>query len=425
MAKSRWLGARRWLVPILMGAVAFLAAKWLEEQRVFKKINFVVSDELSQQLKREDLGRVALVEVPRLSKKDLQAVLSRAIPGLVDGYNARVVGVDIDFSGGQFPALAANFARWSEKNPGSAKKVVWAVGDQAPPANQSRRTENIWLAFCQECGGVSCRARFRPNLVFGGNYNPQSYALAIPFPDVDNVNRSSARFVCHADSEEQLDLFHFKLFKDYCAGGSNLVTCKKLEQYSQAKNPIYVWDAPDPLDLCSLVNCSADSGELGARLPDKGNPLADKIVILYSDVPGNDEHVTTEGLKKGAAIEASLVNNELRFGVAPSWSVEAVKWTIELSLSGVLMFLFHWGRTKSWAIAIAAGLFYGYLHVVPVIENWVPDFRDYVLAIILVFWIEVLLKSFWNSLHLKTVWEKVWAKLKPPKTTEPVSQPPA
>lgn len=52
------------------------------------------------------------------------------------------------------------------------------------------------------------------------------------------------------------------------------------------------------------MNCSAESGgEFGARLPDKGNPLADKIVLLYSDIPGNDEHVTTEGLQKGAAIE--------------------------------------------------------------------------------------------------------------------------
>jgi len=39
----------------------------------------------------------------------------------------------------------------------------------------------------------------------------------------------------------------------------------------------------------------------------------------------------------------------------------------------------------------------GYLQVLPAIENWLPDFRDYVLAIILVFWIEVLIKSFFNS----------------------------
>ena len=420
MDKSRWLGARKYLVFLGMWGLAICAATWLEDQPVFKKINFVVSDELSQRLKREDMGRVALVEVPRLSKKDIQALLSRAIPALVDGYDARVVGVDIDFSGEQFPALAANFARWSEKNPGSAKKVVWAVGYEAPPRSRGHAEEDIWAAFCQECSGHSCQARFRPNLVFGGTYNPQSYALAIPFPDVDNVNRSSARFVCHADNEQPLDLFHFKLFKDYCEGGSRLVTCKELQQNNQAKNSIYVWDAPDPLNLCALVNCTADSGgEFGAKLPDKGNPLADKIVILYSDIPGNDEHVTTEGLQKGAAIEASLVNNELRFGVAQNWSVQAVKWTIEFVLSGVLAFLFHWKYTESWAIAIAAGLFMAYLQLVSVIERWVPDFRDYVLAIILAFWIEVLLKSFWNSLHLASVWKKLRAKLKPPETTEP------
>ena len=421
MDNGRWHGAQKYLVFLAMWALAILGATWLEDQPVFKKINFVVSDELSQRLKREDLGRVALIEVPRLSKKDIQAILSRAIPALVDGYNARVVGVDIDFSGGEFPDLAANFANWSKQNPGSARKVVWAVGYQVPTANKRAGTQNIWEAFCQDCSGVSCQARFRPNLVFGGNYNPQSYALAIPFPDVDSVNRSSARFVCHSDNEEPLDLFHFKLFKDYCAGGSNLVTCKALEQNSQAKNLIYIWDAPDPVNLCALVYCSTDSGgELGARLPDKGNPLTDKIVVLYSDIPGNDEHVTTEGLQKGAAIEVALVNNELRFGVAQTWSVEAAKWTIEFILSGVLALLFHWKYTESWAIAIAAGLFIAYLQLVPVIENWVPDFRDYVLAIILAFWIEVLLKSFWNSLHLETIWKKVKAKWKEPDKKDPL-----
>lgn len=115
----------------------------------------------------------------------------------------------------------------------------------------------------------------------------------------------------------------------------------------------------------------------------------------------------------------ALVNNELRFGVAQNWSVEAVKWTIEFILSGVLAFLFHWKYTESWAIAIAAGLFIAYLQLVPVIENWVPDFRDYVLAIILAFWIEVLLKSFWNSLHLETIWKKVKAKWKGPEEKNP------
>ena len=384
------------LFLVAMWALALVGAKYLEEQRVFKKINFVVSDELSQRLKRADLGRVALVEVPRFSKEDLQALLSQAIPVLVDGYNARVLGVDIDFSNGEFSTLAGNFARWSEQNQGSAGKIVWAVGYQAPEKNRGAAPD-IWAAFCQDCG-KPCQARFRPKLVFGGNYNPQNYALAIPFPDVDNVNRSSARFVCHADHEEPLDLFHFKLFKDYCAGGSTLATCRTLTQNSQAKNPIYIWDAPEPSNLCGLVNCAAKSGsEFGARLHDTGNPLADKIVILYSDVPGDDEHVTMEGLQKGAAIEASLVNNELRFGVAQSWTVQAMKWTIEVVLAGMLALLFHWKYTESWAIAIAAVLFVGYLQVLPAIENWLPDFRDYVLAIILVFWIEVLIKSFFNS----------------------------
>src|SRR4029078_9944461 len=182
MEKGWWRRERKTLLFLVaMWALALVGAKYLEEQRVFKKINFVVSDELSQRLKRADLGRVALVEVPRFSKEDLQALLSQAIPVLVDGYNARVLGVDIDFSNGEFSTLAGNFARWSEQNQGSASKVVWAVGYQAPEKNRGAAPD-IWAAFCQDCG-KSCQARFRPKLVFGGNYNPQNYALAIPFPD--------------------------------------------------------------------------------------------------------------------------------------------------------------------------------------------------------------------------------------------------
>jgi hypothetical protein len=149
MEKGWWRRERKTLLFLVaMWALALVGAKYLEEQRVFKKINFVVSDELSQRLKRADLGRVALVEVPRFSKEDLQALLSQAIPVLVDGYNARVLGVDIDFSNGEFSTLAGNFARWSEQNQGSAGKVVWAVGYQAPEKNRGVAPD-IWAAFCQ------------------------------------------------------------------------------------------------------------------------------------------------------------------------------------------------------------------------------------------------------------------------------------
>jgi hypothetical protein len=108
--------------------------------------------------------------------------------------------------------------------------------------------------------------------------------------------------------------------------------------------------------------------------------------------------MTMVGARKGAEIVASLIENELLFGVAPPWRVSTLKWTLEAVLTLLLIFLFHWRYTRSWAILLAAAVFVLYLSLLPQLATWVPDFRNYVLAVIVTFWIEVLLKSAWHSL---------------------------
>jgi hypothetical protein len=381
--------------PLVLSVAAFLAALRVANIELFQRFSFVVSDSISRSLGEGNAGHVVLIRLDQsFSKPQLERLFSHAIPILLTDYRATAVGIDIDFSEGGYSQLADDFASWTEKNPADAGRVVWAVGyENAGKSTAARDAEN---PFCEDCSGLSCKVRFVPKPVFGSDKDPTNYALALAVPDIDRVHRSSARFFCHTQTEKRLEAFHFRLVEIYCQDHPAVATCGELQQHKQARTNIYSWDDPEPLDLCQLVSCQEK--DLGNKTDGLPNQINGKIVVLYSDVPSNDEHMTIMGERKGAEIVASLVENELQFGVAPHWRVQAVEWSIEGLFTVVMILLFHWRYTQSWAILIATAFFILYVYLVPRLAAWVPDFRNYVLAIILTFWIEVLLKAAWQSI---------------------------
>jgi hypothetical protein len=232
---------RRELTPWLLTAAAVVLAYKLAEAPVFKRMTLVISDQISRTLGAREARHVVLVSLSRpFSNAALQSLLSGAIPALLNAYQAAAVGVDIDFSTGNYKDLAREFSEWSTKNPESAKQVVWAVAYANEQREASRRPlPGLGIAFCEQCSGVGCKLRFTPLPVFGGNNNPSNYGLSIAFPDADGVNRAALRFVCHTDSEKPLKAFHFKLVEAYCDGRPDLATCRYLMRDKQARTAIY------------------------------------------------------------------------------------------------------------------------------------------------------------------------------------------
>jgi hypothetical protein len=378
----------------MLSLLAIGIAIKLERNPLFERVSFVISDEISRRLGMRNTEHVVLVRLDRsLAKPDLQSLLSAAIPILVHEYGVSAVGVDIDFSRGGYDALASKVASWETEDSETSRKTVWAVGYENGSAEPPMDTE---AAFCESCAKTDCRTRFVPKSVFGGDRDPSNYGLAIAFPDLDGVNRRSGRFVCHSQTQSRLATFHFKLVELYCATHPDLATCRDLSVNAQAPVNIYSWYKTEPEDLCKLWSCEAT--HLGARTSQRFDDLAHKIVILYSDVPSDDEHPTMVNTKKGAEILASLIENELEFGVLPESYARFSKWSSEALLTLLLIFLFNWPRTEHWAIIIATGLFAMYVRLIPSLASWVPDFRHYALGIILAFWIEVLVKSAWHNL---------------------------
>jgi hypothetical protein len=406
---SRFLQRSCALMPtVLLSLLAVVIAVKVSQMPSFKRHSFVISDQISRKLGNGDAGHVVLVRIDEsFSKQQLERLLSRAIPTLLTDYDATTVGVDIDFSGGAYSGLAQDFASWDKKNPQLAQKVVWAVGYE--DTGEAATAGEAQDPFCEDCAGLSCKVRFVPKPVFGTINDPSNYALALAIPDLDNVNRSSARFVCQSQTEKPLKSFHFKLVEIYCQGRTGMATCRDLQQNKQATTKIYSWYDAKPVDLCQLVSCQ--DNDLGNRKSGSIARMTGKIVVVYSDVPSNDEHMTIMGARKGAEIIASLTENELQFGVAPHWRVAAMKWVLEAILTLLLIFLFHWRYTRSWAILIAIIVFALYVYAVPWLAAWVPDFADYVLAVIVTFSIEVLLKSAWQSV--------VGSRAKTPPGTKP------
>jgi hypothetical protein len=378
-----------------LSGVAVLAAVKIAELPLFQQLSFVISDAISRKLGTGNSGHVVLVRLDQsLSKAQLQLLMSRSIPTLVTEFGATAVGVDIDFSIGGYSQLSKDYAKWSHANPWLSSRVVWAGGYVNPPVTNATPPPDR-SALCDDCSDIACTSRFVPKSVFGDSEEPSNYAMAVAFRSIDEKNRSSARFVCHAQTEMPLKSFHFTLVEIYCKGRTDIVTCRDLQPNKQAETQLHAWYQSVPLDLCALVGCS--DADMGKPLKTSTDLFSNKIVILYSDVPSNDEHMTIVGMRKGADIIASLVENELQFGVAPQWRVLFMKWLLEGIITLLLIFLFHWRYTQQWAILIAGGLFVVYVYFVPRLSTWVPDFRNYVLAVILAFWLEVLLKSAWQS----------------------------
>ena len=247
----------REFAPWLLTIVAVVLAYKLAEVPIFRRITLVVSDQISPHSRSQGRQlRCARSSQPAAFSSVLQSLISRAIPVLLNTHQAAAIGIDIDFTAGNYKDLARNFSDWSAKYPESANKVVWAVAYANEQRDTVRRPlSDTETSFCENCSGVECRLRFTPLPVFGSGDNPGNYGLSIAFPDADGVNRASLRFVCHTDSEKPLKAFHFRLVELYCDGRPDIATCRYLTRDKQARTAIYSWYDTPAIDLCRLVDC--------------------------------------------------------------------------------------------------------------------------------------------------------------------------
>ena len=402
--RSRLAHYSLWAAQLLLSGLAVYLAMIVAETALFQQLSWVVSDHISRGLGQPEASHVTLLRVPSsLSESDLAKVLLNGLPTLISDYQPAGIGVDIDFSKGGSPELAKMFSD-SGGNPALARKVVWAArpkSEEAPDAALRPVANEHEQGLCEDCSGSSCLVRFDWDPVFGKDGTVENFGLPLVFPnpaDPYDVNRWSARYFCVQGVQARVKSFHFRLVELYCEK-SSLATCTHLEPNAQAAVNIRSWYQAQPLDLCQFVNCGTAASKAGSN--DDRKLLRGKILLLYRDIPGNDEHLTFVGMQKGGAIVASLIENELNYGVSPYWRAPLLKWTIEIVLAVLLLALFHWRLAHYLAIPGAAAVFWVYLLLVPKLATLVPDFRDYVLAIIVTFWFEMYLKLVWISYRAK------------------------
>jgi hypothetical protein len=247
------------VIPWLLSAVAIGAAYWISHQPPFQRVSAVVSDEISRILGVTSRGTVVLVRIDRdFPRNDLQTLLARAIPALMDNYRAAALGVDIDFSHGDYDQLAIPFANWSRARPDPARRIIWAIGYDS---NGERGTPKNEPEVCSDCESDQCKFRFHPRPVFSGLFPGPNYGLAYVWTDVSGVARSSFRFVCSQESTSRLPTFHFKLVEAYCSDHPSTAVCEKLQQNRQSTARLDTWYEAEPLDLCKLVDCNGRDKE--------------------------------------------------------------------------------------------------------------------------------------------------------------------
>jgi hypothetical protein len=378
----------------VLSAIAGALAIYISSRPPFERISAVVSDEISRALGFSSFGPIVLVRLNReFSKPELEQLLTGAIPVLIGHYGAATLGIDIDFSGRGYQTLAEGIVKWGKEYQTQADRVIWSIGFQR---EEGRIQAPDKMEVCDNCANDSCMSRLSPRPVFGGEFEPPKSGVAYVWNDLSGISRSAPHFICHADTIAQIKTFHFMLVQAYCDKDPNRNTCRDLQPNRQNVTKLHSWYLTKPLDLCSLVNCDAGA-DFGRPPPNPSNALSDKIVILYSDVPGNDEHATIAGTRKGAEVVASLVANELQYGASNERLVEAIKVALEVLLTIVLGFFFHWSHTKEWAIIPSAVVFVGYLYSALKLSSWIPDFRDYALAVLLALAIEIWVKEAWHS----------------------------
>jgi hypothetical protein len=384
-----------WLIELgILSVIAWALATYISTRPPFERISAVVSDEISRSLGFSSNGPIVLVRINRaLPKADLEQLLTQAIPALIGHYGAATLGIDIDFSGRGYENLAKEIVNWGRERQPLADQVIWSIGFQS---DSPRGGSADKLEVCDNCANDKCMLRVSPQPVFAGDFEPPKTGLAYVWNDSSGISRSSPRFICHQDTIAQIKTFHFMLVQAYCNKHPDLDTCSELQPNRQAITKLHSWYLAEPLDLCSLVQCGPSFGK-PAQAP--SNALSDKVVILYSDVPGNDEHATIAGTRKGAELVASLVFNELQYGESREKLVESIKIALEILMTIVLGFFFHWSRTKDWAIIPSAVVFVVYLYAALKLSSWIPDFRDYALAVWLALAIEIWIKETWHRGH--------------------------
>jgi hypothetical protein len=390
---KRW-APKQWLLGLGIFLLVFLTARHISHRPAFQRVSTVFADEISRALGVTSEGPVVLVRIGgSYSKQRLEAILSSAIPTIIDKHRAAVLGIDIDFSRDNFDNLKRNFGEWSQRRPDSAKHVVWAAGyDRLGRVGEASTEPEV----CTDCASAGC-LRVTPRPVFDDPMaDPLSKGIAYAWTDSSGVSRSSFRFVCHSDTTQRLYTFHYKLVESYCEIHPNQPVCERLQQNRQSTATLASWYESEALPLCSVVSC--DDG-IETPDPELARKLNGKIVILYADIDDNDEHATpVAGNRKGAEIVASLAMNELIYGGFDETRVKVIEVSLEILLAILLFLLFHAPLTERWAMLLSGILFTAFLYFAPAIAAKVPEFRNFALALALAFALEVWFKAVFHDL---------------------------
>jgi hypothetical protein len=388
---SRWATYINVGFDVLFSVSAISAALFVSHRPLFQSISGLISDQISQSVGVYSSGPFVLVRVDgKFTRPALQQLLARAIETLTDTYRATAVAVDINFSNRDYSQLAASFAKRVAGNPAGADKVIWAVGYERPQNLTPNRSEQ---QECGDCSDASCAHRFMPRPVFGTGIEPTAFGLSYASADASGVIRSSPRFGCLEDSTGRMPMMHFQLVSAYCRNRPQDQNCLRLNLSRQHVTQLFTRYDARSWDLCALVKCTGT--DLGTPISSE-NPfddLAGKIPILYANLEDNDDHATTFGARKGAEIIAALAMNELLHGESNEALMETLKWAAEIVLALTLIVLFHWQRTKASAVLISGFVFTAYWLIAPWFSRWIPDFRNYILAVGVGFILEAWLKA--------------------------------
>src|SRR5260370_31290390 len=143
----------------------------------------VVSDEISNATGTKPAVAVKLVRITqRFSRNQYQSLVFKAIQALLQNYQAAAVGIDIDFSQGNYSDLRGSFTGWAKTHDDLTRRAVWAVGYKEDlTKGGSNEITTSAEAACATCSGLTCKIRYSPLPVFEDPLVVLNYGLSITF----------------------------------------------------------------------------------------------------------------------------------------------------------------------------------------------------------------------------------------------------